>query len=193
MKSPRVRLAFGVAALSACVIATAAIAYDGKSKVSTRLTGYEEVPAQSSAAKAKLRASIDGNQDEISYKLSYAGPFNTGGTPPAPGVVTQAHIHFGQFGVNGGVSAFLCGTVSNPGPAGTPTCPQPPGEGSRVSVSGVVEPADVVGPAAQGIAAGEFDELVEAIRAGIAYANIHTNVNPAGEIRGQLRKGNGHK
>jgi hypothetical protein len=193
MKSPRVRLALGVAVLSACVIATAAIAHDSKSKISARLSGYQEVPAQSSAAKAKLRASIDGNKDEISYKLSYAGPFNSGGSPPAPGAVTQAHIHFGQFAVNGGISAFLCGTASNPGPAGTPVCPQPPADGSRVSVSGVIEPADVIGPAAQGIAPGEFDELVQAIRAGIAYANIHTTVNTGGEIRGQIRNGGGHK
>jgi CHRD domain-containing protein len=187
MKSPRVRLAFGVAVLSACLIATVAIAHDSKSKISARLTGYEEVPAQSSGAKAKLRASIDGNKDEIAYKLSYAGPFNSGGA------VTQAHIHFGQFSVNGGISAFLCGTPSTPGPAGTPVCPQPPADGSPVSVSGVITPANVIGPAAQGIAPGEFDELVHAIRAGIAYANIHTTVNQAGEIRGQIRNGNGHK
>ena len=186
MKSPRVRLALGVAILSACVIATAAIAHDTKSPISARLSGYEEVPAQSSAAKAKLRAFIDGSKQEISYRLSYAGSFNSGGA------VTQAHIHFGQFAVNGGVSAFLCGTAANPGPAGTPVCPQPPADGSRVSVSGVIHPADVIGPAAQGIAPGEFDELVQAIRAGIAYANIHTTVNPAGEIRGQIRKGSGH-
>jgi hypothetical protein len=187
MKSPRVRLALGVAVLSACVIATAAIAHDSRSSISARLSGYQEVPAQSSAAKAKLRASIDGNKDEISYKLSYAGPFNSGGA------VTQAHIHFGQFAVNGGISAFLCGTASSPGPAGTPVCPQPPADGSRVSVSGVIDPSDVIGPAAQGIAPGEFDELVQAIGAGIAYANIHTTVNQAGEIRGQIRRGGGHK
>ena len=187
MKSPRVRLALGVAVLSACVIATAAIAHDTKSKISARLSGYQEVPAQSSAAKAKLRAAIDENKQEISYKLSYAGPFNSGGA------VTQAHIHFGQFAVNGGISAFLCATAANPGPAGTPVCPQPPADGSRVSVSGVIHPADVIGPAAQGIAPGEFDELVQAIGAGIAYANVHTTVNPAGEIRGQIRNGGGHK
>ena len=190
MKSPRVRLALGVAVLSACVIATAAIAHDSKSKISARLSGYQEVPAQSSAAKAKLRAAIDENKQEISYKLSYAGPFNSG---PPRRRVTQAHIHFGQFAVNGGISAFLCGTASSPGPAGTPVCPQPPADGSRVSVSGVIHPADVIGPAAQGIAPGEFGELVQAIGAGIAYANVHTTVNPGGEIRGQIRRGGGHK
>ena len=40
-------------------------------------------------------------------------------------------------------------------------------------------PVDVIGPAAQGIAAGEFDELVEALRAGVAYANVHSSLVPA--------------
>jgi hypothetical protein len=44
----------------------------------------------------------------------------------------------------------------------------------------------VVGPAGHGIAAGEFAELVRALRAGAAYANVHTTTFPAGEIRGQI-------
>jgi hypothetical protein len=46
------------------------------------------------------------------------------------------------------------------------------------------------GALAQGIAAGEFDEILAAIRAGKAYANIHTTTWPAGEIRGQLNDPN---
>ena len=48
-------------------------------------------------------------------------------------------------------------------------------------------PDNVIGPAAQGIAAGEFAELVRAIRAGATYVNVHTTVHPGGEIRKQLR------
>ena len=44
-----------------------------------------------------------------------------------------------------------------------------------------------MGPAAQGIAPGEFDELVDAIRAGVSYANVHSTTYPMGEIRAQLR------
>jgi hypothetical protein len=40
---------------------------------------------------------------------------------------------------------------------------------------------------AQGIAAGEFAELVKAIRARRAYANVHSLKFPGGEIRGQIR------
>jgi hypothetical protein len=41
-----------------------------------------------------------------------------------------------------------------------------------------------------GIAAGEFDEVLRAIRSGNTYANVHTNKHPGGEIRGQIRTDN---
>ena len=47
----------------------------------------------------------------------------------------------------------------------------------------------MIGPANQGIAAGEFDELVRAIRAGVTYANVHSEKFPGGEIRGQIEGG----
>jgi hypothetical protein len=87
--------------------------------------------------------------------------------------VKFAHIHFGQFGVGGGVAAFLCG-------GGKPACP-PSGE-----VTGTITASDVVGPAAQGIAPGEIDELIAAMRHGVTYANIHTDAFGDGEIRGQI-------
>ena len=53
--------------------------------------------------------------------------------------------------------------------------------------------ASVVGPTAQGIAPGEFAEVIRAIRAGAAYANMHTTAFPAGEIRDQVDSdGHGH-
>jgi hypothetical protein len=130
-----------------------------------RLIGYNEVPAVSTAASGQFRARIDPGDQEISYRLQYSGL-------EAP--VLFAHIHLGQKDVNGGVSAFLCGG------GGTDPCPQ---EGE---VEGVIEPADVVGPEGQGIAPGEFDELVRAMRAGVTYANVHSEMFPGGEIRGRL-------
>jgi hypothetical protein len=80
----------------------------------------------------------------------------------------------------------LCETATNPSPsASTPTCPAPGG-----TVTGTITPVEVVGPAGQGIAAGEFEELVAAIRAGRAYANVHSSKFPGGEIRGQINDRN---
>ena len=75
---------------------------------------------------------------------------------------------------------FFCTNLGN-GPAGTQACPPAP-----ATVSGTIRPADVIGPVGQGITAGEFDELVSAIRAGKTYANVHTTERPGGEIRAQL-------
>jgi len=49
-----------------------------------------------------------------------------------------------------------------------------------------VNASNVIGPAGQGIAAGEFEEAIRAMRNGAAYANAHTTVYPSGEIRGQI-------
>jgi hypothetical protein len=54
-------------------------------------------------------------------------------------------------------------------------------------VMGTITAAQVVGPAGQGIAAGEFEELVRAIKTGVTYANVHSTKFPGGEIRGQIR------
>ena len=136
------------------------------------LHGYQEVPSISSAAAGEFRAHIAPGDGSIAYELSYGG---------LEGEVRQAHIHLGQRGANGGVSVFLCATAANPDPTGlAPTCP------ASGSVQGLIQAANVIGPATQGLSAGELAELVAAIRAGVAYVNVHSTTFPGGEIRGQL-------
>jgi CHRD domain len=133
-----------------------------------RLQGFQEVPVVSTVASGRFEAEIDDH--EIRFELSYRGL-------EAP--ILFAHIHPGQKDVNGGVAAFFCGG------GGKPPCPQ---EGT---VEGTITPADVVsstGATNQGFAAGEFEELVEAIEAGVTYANVHSQKFPGGEIRGQIRE-----
>jgi hypothetical protein len=93
--------------------------------------------------------------------------------------VLQSHIHFGKPAVNGGISIFLCTNLGN-GPAGTQPCPQ------SGTIRGEADASDVIGPGVQGIAAGEFDEILAAMRAGHAYANVHSQTYPNGEIRAQI-------
>ena len=95
--------------------------------------------------------------------------------------VSVSHLHFAERHVGGGVSVFLCGG------GGKPACTTPNGR-----FEGDIVASDVVGPADQGIAAGELTELIRAIRAGAVYANVHSTPQyPEGEIRGQL-SGGGH-
>jgi hypothetical protein len=137
-----------------------------------QLTGYAETPlALSTTGGGQFRAQIDEAAQEISYELSYADL-------EAP--VTQAHIHFGSVSQSGGISVFFCTNLGN-GPAGTQACPAAP-----ATISGIIRPADVIGPGGQGIGAGEFAELIAAIRAGRTYVNVHTTKYPPGEIRAQL-------
>jgi hypothetical protein len=169
----RFRLALCVAVLGVVVTATVALA-GGRSHFRTDLSGAEEVPFVSTEGTGTFRAVLDPGAQQIRYRLTYSN-LN------AP--VQQAHIHLGQRLVSGGIAVFLCSNLGN-GPAGTQTCPDAPG-----TVTGSFGPADVVGPANQGLVPGEattFDELVRAMRSGVTYANVHTAQSPAGEIRGQI-------
>jgi hypothetical protein len=138
-----------------------------KGNARATLSSYQEVPTLSTAATGSFRATVDGTS--IRYTLRYQG-FET--------PVQVAHIHLGARATNGGVSAFLCGG------GGKPACPATGG-----TVEGVIVAADVVGPAAQSVAAGGFAELIRAMRAGVTYANVHSSAFPSGEIRGQIRLG----
>jgi hypothetical protein len=80
--------------------------------------------------------------------------------------------------VSGGVSFFFCGG------GGKPACPA----ATSGTITGTVVAADVIGPAGQGIAAGNLAAILEMIRAGFGYANMHTPLHPGGEIRGQIRR-----
>lgn len=139
--------------------------------VVARLRAFEEVPALSTPGGGRFSATVADDGSQIEYHLNY---FNVEAR------VLQSHIHFGQRGVTGGFSVFLCSNLGN-GPAGTQACPASPG-----SIEGTIHAADVIGPVAQGIAPGELFALLRAIRAGVAYVNVHTDQFPGGEIRGQL-------
>ena len=162
---------------AALALAFAAPGASAADQISTKLTGWEENPSISTPASGTFSATISNDDSEISYELTFANLLGT---------VTQAHIHISRPGVNGGISAWLCGTLPNtPGPAGTPPCPVLPA-GEVATVTGTITAAQVVGPVTQQILAGELAELIAAIRAGAAYANVHSTVAPGGEMRGQI-------
>ena len=139
------------------------------------LTGYEESPSVSTTAQGEFTATFDQHSQTILYTETFSGL-------QAP--ITQSHIHVAQPGVNGSVVIYLCQTAANPDPTGlAPQCPQ---EGT---VSGTITAANVIAgaTASQQLKAGDLSAVITAIRAGMAYANVHTTVSPGGEIRGQIR------
>ena len=141
------------------------------------LTGTDEVPPPGvvidtlAQGQAIFRLSPDGTI--LYYKLIVANINN----------VVASHIHVGAVGVNGPVVAFLAG----PFPAGG-------GRTDGVLAEGTITAANLVGP----LAGHPLSDLIDAMRAGNTYVNVHTNDGvaptntgpgdfPGGEIRGQIR------
>jgi hypothetical protein len=171
--------------LGALALGTVAFAGDddgGGGK--TRLDGYQEVVggpgastgSVSTLARGTFRFKVLDNPLRIHYVLEYTGIEG--------GAVSQAHIHFAERHVGGGVIAFLCGGDTKP-----TACPTPSATGPT-RVEGDITAADIFGPADQGIEPRTQMGLIEtirAIRAGAVYANVHSAPRfPEGEIRGQL-------
>jgi hypothetical protein len=172
------RAAFAAVAAFGLALAAPVLHATDHPSVEVRLHGFNEVPVISTAAQGRFKAWLDSG-GIIRYELSYSG---------LEGTVTQSHIHLGQRGVSGAIMVWLCQTATNVDPLGkAPICPQ------SGTVSGVLD-ATAVGAQAtgQGVAVGEFAEFVNAVRAGVAYVNVHSSKFPGGELRGQLRGGHHH-
>lgn len=136
------------------------------------LSGDQEVPSVETNATGLAKFKLNKDGTALGYKLNVANIQE----------VTQAHIHCGAADVNGPVVAFLFGFEED-GVTVNGTL----AEGTVTASDVIPRPDSDVCPG--GIA--DFDELLEKMRAGETYANVHTNDNPAGEIRGQIDRGNG--
>lgn len=153
-----------ISLIIASVAGTVAAAKPGVMNMTTPLSGAEEVPAVETQARgvAIIKFTNDG---DLTYKLNVANIEN----------VLQAHIHLGEAGTNGPVVAFLY-----------PDGPPPvliPGRFSGTLAEGTITADDLVGPLA---GSDDIDALLEHIRNGNAYVNVHTQQNQGGEIRGQI-------
>jgi hypothetical protein len=132
------------------------------------LSGGEEVPPVDTNARGQTLFRLNADETAIDFKLIVANLKDT----------TQAHIHCGAAGVNGPVVAFLFGLVED----GVTT--------NGILSQGTVTPADVIPRPDSAACPGgvaDFDDLVEKMRSGEAYVNVHTVAHPPGEIRGQIR------
>ena len=175
------RMAGGVALVT---LLAAGVALGGPGKkdrgFEADLSGYNEAPLTLSVAgSGTFEAELNDAGTMLMFTLKYKD---------LSGNAAAAHVHLGRPGIAGGVMFFLCGGGRKP------ACPS----GTSGTVTGTVVAADVIGPAGQGIAAGEFDEVLAAMRAGATYANVHTALFPGGEIRGRVKGdrgkgGNGKK
>ena len=124
------------------------------------LSGDEEVPPVDTRARGEVKISVNDAETQLHYELRIANIED----------ITQAHIHRGAAGEVGPVVVFLFGFI---------------GEG--VTRNGLLSAttrttADLIGP----LEGQPLSALIDEIRSGNAYVNVHTAAIPTGEIRGQL-------
>jgi hypothetical protein len=95
--------------------------------------------------RATLDLELNRADQTLSFTLKYSGL-----SEPA----TQSHIHFGKVHMAGGVMVYFCSNLAS-APAGTQPCPATGG-----TVTGTLSAANVLGPTAQRVTAGDFQAIV---------------------------------
>lgn len=150
----------------ALVAAGATTAVAASDNFRTHLSGDEEVqvPAVVTGAQGQATFKLSNDGQSMTFKLNVANIEN----------VTQAHIHLAPAGQNGGIVVWLY-----------PSAPPQvliPGRTNGNLAQGTIVAANLTG-----VLAGQpLSALLDQIRAGNAYVNVHTSQHPPGEIRGQL-------
>jgi hypothetical protein len=161
-----------IALLGLTVVTTSAD--EGTVSAKAKLSGFQENLPKLTNGTGTFTARVNGGT--LSYTLTFSGLSSD---------AFMAHIHFAQPAVNGGIFLWLCGSATQPGPTGTPTCPAAGG-----TVSGTVSSAAILSIAAQNLNAGDFAGAIRILQSGDAYVNVHTTNYPGGEIRGQVKTNN---
>jgi hypothetical protein len=135
----------------------------GEQKFTAKMTGKDEVPPHDTKATGNAEFTLGADGKTMSYKVDVMNIDK----------VTMAHIHQGKVGENGPPVVWLFNSSSNPtGPMN-----------GKLS-EGKITSNDLVGP----LKGKQISDLVKLINDGNAYANVHTEPNPKGEIRGQISK-----
>jgi hypothetical protein len=134
-------------------------------RFTAKMSGSNEVPPVTNAGSgiAVFHILPVGHQEVLNYELDLK---NITG-------VTGAQIQSGKQGENGPVVASLF----NPGKSGPPT-----GTINGLLTAATLTSSQLTGP----LAHKTIDSLVNMIRSGDAYVNIHTTQNQNGEVRGQI-------
>jgi hypothetical protein len=137
------------------------VAFAAEKSFKAKLTGSDQVPSVKTKAKGEAKFKLSSDGKTLSYTLHVKNILNT----------TAAHIHRGMKGKNGPPVANLF------------TGPKKDGKFSGDLAMGTLTATDLTGD----LMGKSLDDLVQIIKAGDAYVNVHTEANPDGEIRGQIK------
>lgn len=125
-----------------------------------QLSGANETPGIASGSGGTATVTLNTATRSVTYRIDV---YNL------PSGATAAHFHAGGPGVAGPVVVNF--TVVT-------------GISNDFSISGTATASDLVVRGDQGIRS--WDDFVEALILGQIYINVHSSVNPGGEVRGQV-------
>lgn len=147
--------------IAALAFAAACGGSDNSNTYTAQLAAANEVPANASTGTGTATFTVNGTT--VNYTIDYQ---NLTGGP------TASHIHVGAPGVAGPVVVPF---------SGLPTT-------TSGTFSGSFTAADVKAGTSGSttINAGNLGDLINAFKSGNAYANVHTQTNAGGEIRGPI-------
>ena len=158
------------ALLSAAAASASASVPEAKNFVA-HLIGANEVPPRDTRAEGELKLQLSPDGQSLDYRIIASNIDN----------VFMSHIHIAPVGVNGGIVVFLFGPVA---PGG--------GRTDGVLAAGTITAANLI----NALKGHPLSDLIDSIRVGHAYGNVHTSNGsgtpgpgnfPGGEIRGQIR------
>jgi|RhiMetdeSRZDD1v2_1073273.scaffolds.fasta_scaffold277900_1 CHRD domain-containing protein len=124
----------------------------------TSLNGSQEIPSNNSSATGLASFKVIGN-NSVQYEINVTGLDK----------VMEAHLHLGKIGTNGDPIVMLFNT----GPTG-------PINGTLISDK--FSANDFLGP----MSGKSITDIVDKMKSGEIYVNIHTGSFPDGELRGQI-------
>jgi glucose/arabinose dehydrogenase len=137
--------------------------YDGGDEFGSVLTGAEENPPVTTTASAVAHFELE-SANTLNFELWAQTAIQN---------VTASHIHLGAYIQNGPVVAFLYNGGGTPRNFAA----------GELIARGTLTDASVI--ARPGFTP-TIANLVERIRQGRAYVNVHTTAHPGGEVRGQI-------
>ena len=153
----RAQLALSFLASAALIgTAIAAPVHESGKRLTTALSGANEVPPTSETATGTATVWVNAGQGRVCWEITTT-PFSAGTT-----TITGAHIHSGVPGQNGGIVVHLTATLN----------------GTSSGCTTTVQPGGAT------LSPGLLDAIRKSPQA--FYVNVHTNLFPGGAIRGQL-------
>lgn len=143
------------------MVLSVSLVFAAEKHFKAKLSGDESVPVVKTKAKGEAEFKLSKDEKELSYKLKVNSITN----------VNAAHIHKGKKGENGPVVAGLF------------TGSKKEGNFKGTLSEGVITQKELMGE----LEGKPLEALIQMIKSGDMYVNVHTDAHPDGEIRGQIK------